>query len=89
MCGQSGETGNRHEDRTEHMIKERVIKMKKSNLSYLDSPWHIEKMVRQEGDVRRHRTHCTHYCKNNKTCRAYLSSCYGAAHCRYYKDTRF
>lgn len=53
-----------------------------------DTPWHIEKMVREEGDERRHRTYCANYNKDTKYCRYFLSVCRGTAHCKHYVDSR-
>lgn len=52
------------------------------------NPWHVEKMVREEGDDRRHRTYCRNYNKECKRCSYYLGDCRGAAHCSHYIDNR-
>ena len=48
-------------------------------------PWHIEHYHREEGDEKRHRSKCCYYNKETKYCSYYLSKCYGASHCNYYK----
>ena len=50
------------------------------------TPWQPEKMVRQEGDSRRHRSRCVYYDKETKHCPKVVSKCVGAAHCIYYKE---
>ena len=50
------------------------------------SPWHVEKMVRQEGDSRRHRSRCIHNDKKNSHCSKVVGKCIGAAHCSYYEE---
>ena len=50
------------------------------------SPWHVEKMVRQEGDPRRHRSRCIYYDKKNSHCPKVVGKCVGAAHCTYYEE---
>ena len=50
------------------------------------SPWHVEKMVRQEGDPRRHRSRCIYYDKKNSHCPKVVGKCVGAAHCSYYEE---
>ena len=51
-------------------------------------PWHIEKMVREEGDPRRHRSRCIYYSKESSHCSKIVSKCGGAAHCNYYEEKR-
>ena len=48
------------------------------------SPWHVEKMTRQEGDNRRHKTHCAHYLWETKGCDL-CGRCFGSAHCSKYR----
>lgn len=50
------------------------------------SPWHVEKMVRKEGDSRRHRSRCIYYNKSNKYCTKVVGKCVGSAHCSYYEE---
>lgn len=50
------------------------------------SSWHVEKMVRQEGDPRRHRSRCIYYDKKNSHCPKVVGKCVGAAHCSYYEE---
>lgn len=49
-------------------------------------PWHVEKMVRQEGDSRRHRSRCIYYNKKESHCSKVVGKCVGAAHCSYYDE---
>lgn len=53
---------------------------------FTGSPWHKEKMVREDGDPRRHRGKCKFYNKETRYCAAISSNCFGAAHCGYYKE---
>lgn len=49
--------------------------------------WHVEKMERQEGDDRRHRSRCVHYSgKKDAHCSYYSEKCRGAAHCSHYSE---
>lgn len=48
------------------------------------SPWHKERVARQEGDERRHRSHCLYYKWESKRC-TYGGKCLGSAHCTLYK----
>lgn len=51
------------------------------------TPWHVEKMVRSEGDSRRHRSRCKHYeGKREGRCDWFFGRCRGAAHCAYYSE---
>lgn len=50
------------------------------------TPWHIERMHRQDGDKRRHRSNCKYYNKGNRRCEYRVSNCIGSAHCSYYED---
>lgn len=52
------------------------------------APWHVEKMVRKEGDPRRHRSRCIYYNKSTGHCPKVVSKCVGAAHCNYYEECR-
>ena len=49
-------------------------------------PWHVEKMIRQEGDLRRHRSRCIYYDKKKSHCSKVIGKCIGAAHCNYYEE---
>lgn len=54
------------------------------------SPWHVEKMTREEGDDRRHRSRCVHYRgKPEGHCDFYCGKCRGAAHCEKYAEKHF
>ena len=55
------------------------------------APWHPEKMVRQEGDEKRHSHRCIYFspCHDGKKtsfCEHYYEHCRGAAHCAKYKE---
>ena len=52
------------------------------------SPWHVEKMTRQEGDARRHKSNCKYYCKNKNYCAYRFEQCPGSAHCDYYVEKK-
>lgn len=48
--------------------------------------WHVEKMVRGDGDQRRHRSRCSYYRKSDNFCSHILTNCFGSAHCSHYKE---
>ena len=51
------------------------------------SPWHVEKMTRQEGDEKRHKSRCINYKgKESNQCRIFGGRCHGSAHCSYYRE---
>ena len=51
------------------------------------TPWHVERMVREEGDERRHRARCTFYRrKPDGHCEYYGERCRGSAHCERYAE---
>ena len=50
------------------------------------TPWHIEKMVRAEGDPRRHRSRCCYFRKTDTYCTSYKKRCIGSAHCNRYNE---
>lgn len=59
-----------------------------SKTQYLSgTPWHVEKMTRQEGDDKRHRSRCVNY-EGKKTghCKVFNEKCHGSAHCGEYKE---
>ncbi|MDD5792459.1 MAG: hypothetical protein PUD22_07745 [Erysipelotrichaceae bacterium] len=59
--------------------------MNKSN--YLTgTPWHVERMTRQEGGPRRHKSRCVYYASKSKTCDYRNGACIGSAHCMKYKE---
>ena len=59
-----------------------------SGLSRLTgTPWHVERMVREEGDSRRHRSRCKFYRKHDSYCSQLVGRCMGSAHCDYYEET--
>lgn len=61
-----------------------------ANLSQLSGiPWHIEKMTREEGDPRRHRSKCIYYDKSNRGCIYMNGCCIGSAHCTVYSETGY
>lgn len=49
------------------------------------TPWHIEKMVREEGDPRRHRSRCRFFRKADAYCTSQRRKCPGSAHCSRYQ----
>ena len=53
------------------------------------SPWHVEKMVRHEGDERRHKTHCKYYRKKDSFCIYQNITCSSTIHCKYYDVGEF
>ena len=53
---------------------------------FTGSPWHVERMVRADGDPRRHRGKCKYYNRETRYCSAICSNCFGSAHCSYYKE---
>ena len=48
------------------------------------TPWHKERFARQEGDERRHKSHCIFYKWESNRC-TYGGICLGSAHCTLYK----
>lgn len=50
------------------------------------TPWHVERMHRQEGDDRRHKSRCEYYCLGNNNCEKRHGKCIGSAHCEEYKE---
>lgn len=54
------------------------------------TPWHIERMHREDGDPRRHKSRCRYYYKKTKDedafCAKNYGNCYGSAHCLYYDE---
>lgn len=50
------------------------------------TPWHIEKMTREEGDPRRHRARCRFFRKKDSYCTLHKRKCSGSAHCSRYKE---
>ena len=52
------------------------------------TPWHIEKMHREEGDERRHRSRCIYYDYVDPTCKKRMLKCMGSAHCPHYKEEK-
>ncbi len=51
------------------------------------TPWHLEKVQREDGDERRYKTYCEYYEMKGKRCRKYNEPCRGSAHCQYYVRT--
>ena len=49
------------------------------------SPWHAERVHRQEGDDRRYKGRCEYYEYNSDHCSYRVSKCIGSAHCNDYK----
>ncbi len=52
------------------------------------TPWHIEKMHRQDGDERRHRSRCIYYENKSQFCKRRMLKCIGSAHCPNYKEEK-
>lgn len=52
------------------------------------TPWHTEKMLRKEGDPRRHRSMCIYFEKESEYCEKRFMKCVGSAHCDYYCTSR-
>ena len=50
------------------------------------TPWHVGKWTRKEGDDRRHRSRCYYYVTEKRYCTQVCGECYGAAHCKWYKE---
>ena len=50
------------------------------------TPWHVERVHRQDGDDRRHRSRCKFYRKTKAYCVHYSEKCRGSAHCEYYEE---
>lgn len=48
--------------------------------------WHVERMTRQEGDPRRHKSRCIYYASKSKSCDYRNGACIGSAHCMNYKE---
>ena len=60
-----------------------------SNLNKMSgTPWHIEKMHREKGDERRHRSRCIYYDYVEPTCKKRMLKCMGSAHCPHYKEEK-
>ncbi|WP_026667031.1 hypothetical protein [Butyrivibrio sp. AE2005] len=49
------------------------------------TPWHVEKLTRNEGDERRHKSHCIYYRKKDSYCKYQYIECRGSRYCKYYK----
>lgn len=49
------------------------------------TPWHIERMTRQEGDERRYKGRCRFYSYEDNFCKVQMFKCTGSAHCDYYE----
>ncbi len=54
--------------------------------SLTGTPWHVEKMTRNEGDEKRHRSRCVFFRKKDRYCNIRCCSCFGSAHCPYYEE---
>ena len=60
-----------------------------SNLNKMSgTPWHIEKIHRENGDERRHQSRCIYYQRDDKSCTKRMFKCTGSAHCTYYKEEK-
>lgn len=49
------------------------------------TPWHVEKLTRNEGDERRHKSRCIYYRKKDSYCKYQYIECMGSRYCQYYK----
>jgi len=49
------------------------------------TPWHVEKLTRNEGDERRHKSRCVYYRKPDSYCKYQYITCSGSRYCKYYK----
>ncbi len=49
------------------------------------TPWHVEKLTRNEGDERRHKSRCIYYRKKDSYCKYQYIECIGSRYCQYYK----
>lgn len=49
------------------------------------TPWHVEKLTRNEGDERRHKSRCIYYRKKDSYCKYQYIECIGSRYCKYYK----
>lgn len=51
------------------------------------TPWHVERVHNNNpDDGRRHRSRCVWYDPKSKYCGKQVGDCYGASHCKYYKE---
>lgn len=51
------------------------------------TPWHVERVHNNDPeDSRRHRSKCSYYVKDAKTCAKLYGLCVGASHCKYYRE---
>lgn len=51
------------------------------------TPWHVERVHNNNpDDSRRHRSRCVFYDPKAKYCSKQMGDCYGASHCKYYKE---
>ena len=64
------------------------ISMKTTVRKMEGTPWHVEYMRREEGDVRRDRRRCERYHKEGSYCSIYCGKCHGSAHCPYYREAK-
>ncbi len=49
------------------------------------TPWHLEKVHRNEDDDRRYKGRCRHYFDSNDHCSLRSGRCMGSAHCDEYE----
>lgn len=51
------------------------------------TPWHVERVHNNNpDDGRRHRSRCVWYDPKTKYCSKQMGACYGASHCKYYRE---
>lgn len=49
------------------------------------TPWHLERVHREEGDERRYKGRCKYYQYNKNYCKYKFRRCTGSAHCDEYE----
>lgn len=52
------------------------------------TPWHVERYHVESDDHRRHRGKCSYYEKQSKHCCKRMTECYGASHCKFYRESK-
>lgn len=48
--------------------------------------WHVNALRKNEEDIRRHKSRCVFFNKENGLCSKVVSRCPGSAHCKYYSE---
>lgn len=49
------------------------------------TPWHKERVHREDGDERRYKGRCQYYQYDKNYCKYLFGRCIGSAHCDYYE----